>query len=392
MKQLSSFGRMVSIVIVIMLFVGTGASVGRSVQAAQNPPISEENARQDITEVRVGVVPVMIFAPLFVADAKGYFADENIVIDIQRNAGGSEPLAPLASGDLDVVFGGAGAGLFNYANRNIDLDNDPGFRIVAGVHSESEPLTSPLVVSRERYESGEITSVSDLAGGRVAINAVGAATEYWLAQALEMGGLSIDDVEVVAVNFSDVPAALNSESADRIDAAILGEPLVSFAENEGLVVRLSDDFIDGFQATFLYMSTDFIENNREAAVGFVRAYVRASRYLADDETWGSDEVAGILEEYTTVPAAINQSASRPYFPVDGEVNVENLETLQEYFAAQEETLSYDGLMDVTVMIDDTLLEEVIAELGPYEMEDEGDMGDGEAMDEENPEATEEPSS
>jgi NitT/TauT family transport system substrate-binding protein len=380
MKQLSSLGRMVSMVIVIALLSGMGLNVRTSVQAAQDAPISEENARQDITEVRVGVVPVMIFAPLFIADANGYFADENIIVDIQRSAGGSEPLAPLASGDLDVIFGGAGAGLFNYANRNLDLDGDPGFRIVAGVHSEREPLTSPLVVSRERFENGEITSVSDLEGGRVAINATGAATEYWLAQALELGGISIDDVEVVAVSFSDVPAALNSDSADRIDAAILGEPLVSFAENEGLVVRLSDDFIDGFQATFLYMSNDFIENNREAAVGFITAYVRASRYLADDETWDSDEVAAILEEYTSVPAAINQSASRPYFPLDGEVNVENLETLQEYFAAQEETLSYEGLMDVTVMIDDTLLEDVITELGPYEM-------DGDS-----PDATEEPSS
>ena len=386
MKQLSSFSRILGIALVIALLTGMVINTGTTVQAQQQNPISESKNLQEITEVRVGVVPVMIFAPLFIADANGYFADENIVVDIQRTAGGSEPLAPLASGDLDVIFGGAGAGLFNYANRNVELDGDPGFRIVAGVHSESEPLTSPLVVSKERFDSGEITSVSDLAGGRVAINATGAATEYWLAQALEQGGIGIDDVEVVAVNFPDVAAALNSESADRIDAGILGEPLVSFAENEGLVVRLSDDFIDGFQATFLYMSNDFIANNREAAVGFINAYVRASRFLADDETWGSDEVALTLEEYTSVPAAINQSASRPYFPVNGEVNIEDLEALQEYFAAQEETLSYEGLMDVTVMIDDTLLEEVIAELGLYEMEDDGEM------DTDSPDATEEPSS
>lgn len=333
---------------------------------SQSQAPSSANAQEDdLTLVRVGAVPVMIFAPLFVAEAQGYFFDENIAVEVQRVAGGSEPLAPLATGELDVVFGGAGAGLFNYASRNLSLTEDPGFRIVAGVHSEAAPVTSPLVVSKERYDNGEITSVADLAGGRVAINATGAATEYWLAEALAQGGLSMDDVEVVAVAFPDVAAALNSASADRIDAAILGEPLVSFAEQEGLVVRLSEDFVDGFQATFLYMSNDFIANNREAAVGFLRAYVRTVRFLADNETWSSDEVATILNTYTNVPVEINKSAARPYYPVDGTINIADLEALQAYFFAQDGVLGYDELLDVTVMIDNTLLEEVIADLGTY---------------------------
>jgi NitT/TauT family transport system substrate-binding protein len=323
----------------------------------------------DLTTVRVGAVPVMIFAPLFVADALGYFADEGLAVEITRVAGGSEPLTPLATGDLDVIFGGAGAGLFNYANRNIRVNDDPGFRIVAGVHSERDPLTSPLVVSRERFEAGEITSVADLEGGRVSINATGAATEYWLSEALAQAGLSTDDVEVVSVAFPDVPAALNTDSAGRIDAAILGEPLVSFAELEGQVVRLSEDFIDDFQATFLYMATDFIDDDRELAVGFVRAYVRASRLLADDDTWSSEEVALILEDYTGVPAEINQNAARPYFPVNGTIDTDDLGTLQDYFLGQPDTLGYDESLDIDLMLDTTLLDEVIADLGVVEEAD-----------------------
>lgn len=340
--------------------------------AAETAPASPQATQQDdeLTTVRVGAVPVMIFAPLFVADAKGYFAEEGIQVDIQRGAGGSEPLAPLATGELDVVFGGAGAGLFNYAARNLRINDDPGFRIVAGVHSERAPLTSPLVVSADRFNSGEITSVADLDGGRVAINSTGAATEYWLYEALRLGGVDFNNVEVVSVAFPDVAAALNTDSADRIDAAILGEPLVSFAEQDGLVVRLSDDFVDDFQATFLYMSTDFIENDRETAVGFVRAYVRAVRFLADNETWSGEEVSGILEEATGVPAAINSTAARPYYPLNGQVDVEDLETLQVYFFDQPDTLGYDELLDINVMLDTTLLDEVIADIGEFESADD----------------------
>lgn len=351
--------------LVIAIFVITPIASA----ATLSPSASQSTQQNDFVTVRVGAVPVMIFAPLFVAEANGYFAEEGIAVDIQRVAGGSEPLAPLATGDLDVIFGGAGAGLFNYASRNIRVNGDPGFRIVAGVHSESQPLTSPLVVSKARYDSGEITSVADLEGGRVAINSTGAATEYWLYEALRLGGVDINDVEVVAVAFPDVAAALNTEAEGRIDAAILGEPLVSFAEIDGLVVRLSDDFVDDFQATFLYMSTDFIENNRDAAVGFVRAYVRAVRFLADDATWSSDDVASILEEYTGVPADVNKSAARPYFPVNGTIDIEDLETLQAYFFAQPDTLGYDELLEIDVMLDTSLLDEVVADLGIVEIDE-----------------------
>lgn len=317
-----------------------------------------------LTTVRVGTVPVVVFAPLYIADAKGYFADEGIAVDIQRVAGSTEALEPLATGDLDVVLGGANANLFNYAYRSLRVNDDPGFRIVAGNHTESPPVASPLVVSKARFDSGEIASIADLEGGRVAVNGVGVATEYWMYQALLQGGIDINDVELIAVPFPDVAAALTTEATGgRIDAAILSEPFASFAEQDGLVVRLSEDFIDGFQATYLYMSVDFIENDRELAVGFVRAYLRANRYIADDTNWRGEEVTNILEEATSVPAVIIQSAPRPYFPANGTIHVEDIETLQAYFYSRPDTLSYDDLLDVSGLIDASLLDEALADLG-----------------------------
>lgn len=348
-----------------------------AVATTTNSPMSSSTSNQaDITNVRVGVVPVMVFAPLFIADGKGYFADENLTVEILRNPGGAEPLAPLATGELDVVIGGAGAGLFNYAQRNLDLNDDPSFRIVAGGHAEKQPMTSPLVVAASRFESGELTSIEDLAGGRVAINAPGAATEYWMAEALASVGLSLDDVELVSVAFPDVAPALNSESADRVDAAILGEPLVSFAEQEGLVVRLADDFIDGFQATFVYMSLDFIENHHDAAVGFLKAYVRASRDLESEDAWASDEIATILETYTNVPADINKNAARPYFSVNGTINIDDLANLQIYFLDKGD-LSYETPIEIDVMIDNSLLDEVLLDIGEIEVPDEASPDDDE---------------
>jgi ABC-type nitrate/sulfonate/bicarbonate transport system substrate-binding protein len=133
------------------------------------------------------------------------------------------------------------------------------------------------------------------------------------------------------------------------------------------VVRLSDDFIDGFQATFLYMRTDFIRDNRDAAVGFVRAYVRANRDLAADDAWSSDLTARVLEDYTSIPAEINKNAARPYYPVNGTINVGDLATLQQYFLDRN-ALSYDDPLEIDIMLDTSLLDEVVEDIGEVEEE------------------------
>lgn len=383
-KQGLIYALVVSLLATFVLAAGIPAAT------AHDTPARPAEQPAQVTTIRVGTVPVMVFAPLFVADSKGYFADENLVVEILRNPGGSEPLAPLATDELDVVLGGAGAGLFNYAKRNLDLNDDPGFRIVAGLHMERQPMSSPLVVSKARYDSGEITSVEDLAGGRVAINAPGAATEYWMYKALEEGGLTFDDVQLVAVAFPDVAAALTTESTDRIDAAILGEPLVSLAELDELVVRLDDDFIDGFMATYVYMANGFIADNPEAATGFLRAYLRAVRDLEAEDAWQSGGIAAILEEYTNVPEDINRNAARPYYPVNGEVNRDDLATLQTYFMDKGD-LSYEEPLDIDLMIDESLLEAALEDVGRVEVEDDSadDTNDDEVTDD--PQATEEPS-
>src|SRR5256712_11677942 len=80
---------------------------------------------------------------------------------------------------------------------------------------ERPPVSTPLVVSKNAYDSGEIRSVADLRGKKVSVNVIGSATEFWLHSALLRGGLTIDDVQGVAVNFSEDSAGLGH----RADAA-----------------------------------------------------------------------------------------------------------------------------------------------------------------------------
>jgi NitT/TauT family transport system substrate-binding protein len=329
--------------------VGTPTTVVANTPAASGATPDEEPTSSGTTTVRLGYVPVMIFAPIFVAQERGYFTAEGLNVQLTPVQGGSDSVVQLAAGNFDAAMGGAGSGLFNAAQRGVK------FTIVAPMHSERPPVTSPLVISAKR--ANEIKSVADLKGKKVSINATGAATEYWLAQALEKNGLTINDVQVQALGFAQVPAALENGS---LDAAILGEPLATINKDNGLVKVLADDFITDFHSTYLYMGETLLKDKPSAARGFMRAYLRACRDLQGN--YMNQEIANIIAKYTPpVPADVILRASPAQYDPNGTVPIQDLNTLQSYFLTRN-VLEYKEPLDLTPFVNTTLAKEVAAEL------------------------------
>jgi NitT/TauT family transport system substrate-binding protein len=315
--------------------------------AAESAPAA---ASGDLAVVRVGHVPVTIYAPLFVAVERGYFAEEGMQVELLPVEGGTENVVQVSAGNFDVAGGGIGAGMFNAVARGIE------FEIVAPLHTERPPITSPFVVSKKRFDSGELTQMSDLAGKKVSINAKGAATEYWLWKALQQGGLDFPDVEVIGLGFREVAAALENGA---LDGGILGEPLTTLAEDQGLVARLSEDFIDGFTPTVIYYNKEWATNNPDLAQGFVKAYLRGARDLNGEWT---DEIATIIETYTNVPADVVKRANRSYHDPNGVVPLADLMELQSFFRAGGQ-LTYEAEIDLAQFVNTSYAEAAVAELG-----------------------------
>ncbi len=318
-------------------------------------PMGQAGAQeQPLTKLRVVHVPVLIFAPLYVAIERGYFARQGIDVELIGTPGGLSSFAVLASGRAEVVVGGLGASLFNAAARGLD------FKVVGPVHMERPPVSTPLVVSKNAYDSGEIRAVADLRGKKVSVNVIGSATEFWLHSALLRGGLTIDDVQLVAVNFPDVPAALANGA---IAAGLLGEPLATLAEERGQIVRLSEDFVNGVQVTALYYSGDFIRRSPKLAAGFMIAWLQASRDLYGDG-YRHDDIARIVEKYTGVPAAVVKKARPPFHEPDGKMNFNDFARLQEFFRKRGE-LTYEKALDPSAYIDTSFVRQALAALGPF---------------------------
>jgi NitT/TauT family transport system substrate-binding protein len=310
---------------------------------------------EDAVDVTVGYVPVAIYAPVFVALDKGYFAEAGLDVTLEPFAGGPEPITLTASGELDFAAIGAGPAFWNVLSSGLPIS------VIAPGHAEGSPVATPLMISKESCESGAIASVADLEGKKVSVNARGA-TEYWLSQALSTASLTLDDIDLQVLPFPDAVAALASGA---IDAAMVGEPLATQAEQDGLAIRLLADFpVQNIQPTAIIGNTDFMADNPEAAQGFVTAYLRASRDLTTSGFTDPTNLA-IIEAYTSVPATLISQAVQPFYQPDGYIDPESFSILQSFFRERDQ-LEYDDDIDPLTFIDTGYVEAAVAALGPYQ--------------------------
>ncbi|CAA9553127.1 MAG: hypothetical protein AVDCRST_MAG49-2007 [uncultured Thermomicrobiales bacterium] len=306
------------------------------------------------TSVTVGFVPISIYAPLFVAFEKGYYADEGLDVTLEPLAGGSDLITLTANGEFDVAAAGAGPAFWNAMALDLPVT------VVAPGHAEGSPVATPLMISREACESGAITRVADLRGKRVSVNAPGA-TEFWLGRALATDGLTIDDVDEQFLAFPEAVAALASGA---IDAAMVGEPLATQAEQQGIASRLLDDFpVQDVQPTTVIANDGFLADHPDAANGFAVAYLRAVRDLSGAGFKAPENLA-IIERYTGVPADLVAEAVQPVFVPNGVIDLASLGELQTFFRGRGQ-LEYETDIDPGTIVDLRYMDAALARLGPY---------------------------
>lgn len=326
----------------------TGTPVAEVGEAPELPGVT---VPEDATEVTFGYIPVSIFAPVFVAYEKGYFAEQGLDVQLEVLPGGSDMVLLTSTGELDMAISGIGPAYWNATDQGL------GVEIVAPGHMEGSPVASPLMISRQACEEGTITGVADLAGKRVAVNAPGA-TELWLDIALESGGLSIEDVDLQYMSFPDAVVALESGA---LDASIVGEPLATQAERDGLAVRLLPDFpVQEIQPTMIFGNQQWMAEHLDAAAGIVAGYLRASRDLT--ENFNDPLHLAIIEKYTGVPAQLVAESVKPVYSTDGEVNLESLGQLQAFFG-ERGLLDYEDAIDPTTMVNGAYVDAALEMIG-----------------------------
>lgn len=231
---------------------------------------ADDAGESGTTKVRIGYIPgAHDVAQLFVAEEKGYFAEEGISLEITPFQTGIALSNALTGGSLDVGVMGAvianfpakGQGkLFLLNNQQVDVHQiwaAPGSGI-------------------ERIE--------DLRGKTMATT-TGTASDLVLQVALEKAGLTRKDVEVVNL---EMPAVANTFVTGGVPAASLWAPFdTQVRQNlpEATMIASAKDLDSPISGGWV-AGNEFYDQHRDALEGIARAWKRANADLVADPAAG----------------------------------------------------------------------------------------------------------
>ena len=275
--------KLTALLLALVMMLGLAACGGKPAAESKAPdPTKEvtqseapveskepEPAKPDPITLRIGYMPN--YASLWgvlSAIEQGCFEEEGITIELSEFGDGPSEIAAMEGGSIDLAYIGKGA------HRLCILGNAVIFA-PSSVHTVDKVVCMP--------DSG-IKTVADLKGKTVAYNA-GSSSETTFKNALEVGGLTVDDVTAMSLSIDNiVPAAVSK----TIDAAVCWNPY------SGQILKQVEgsyeiEFADGSTNISSWICLPkYAEENHDILVRFTRALFKGM-------DWGSKE-----ENYDTV--------------------------------------------------------------------------------------------
>jgi NitT/TauT family transport system substrate-binding protein len=308
----------------------------------------------DAAEIKVGFSPSLPQIPLYVAAEKGFFKEEGLEVSLKPTVTATPKLLPLlAGGELDVVFGGPSAALFNAMDSGIKFamvadggQVDPGF--------DGSPYM--IVVRKDLHDAGAFKTLADLKGKTLSFAVEGTSLAYMMFKALKNAGLKPSDVTIKYFKaLSDMGVAFQNKV---VDASAMTVPL-----NLGLAAGgMSVDWLDarkaspGLQAYTLILGEPMLTARREEAKAFLRAYAKAITWYKGALKGDRSELLQIAEKWTKLPADTLKNSSWTYFDDRLQLNVTDIK--EQYQTWLDQKLVKGGL-DVDAFIDTKLAAEAI---------------------------------
>jgi ABC-type nitrate/sulfonate/bicarbonate transport system substrate-binding protein len=314
----------------------------------------------DMLDVPVGISPVMSSAAMFIAKERGYFKEQGINVVINPfKASGAKMVPFLATGQLFVGGGNINAGMYNA------IANDIPIKIVSdkGTVSPDHGYLA-LVVRKDHVDSGRYKGYKDLKGMRMAVTAKGVSQQIVTELYLKKAGLSLDDIDLKYLGYSDINIALANKS---IDASVQIEPLVAAAVDKNIAVRVAgdDEIYPNQQSAAIFYSPVFMEKHPEKAKGFMVAYVKGLRDYneAFEKNKGKDDIIKILTKHTRIKdASIYNKVVPVGLSPDGMVNMLSLKKDAQWYT---EKAFVKKLPDVDKIVDLSYARHAVKVLGPY---------------------------
>jgi NitT/TauT family transport system substrate-binding protein len=268
-------------------------------QAGGASSSSEAAGGADLTTVKVGVIPIVDTAPLWLGKEKGFFKDEGINLEITTTTGGAAAVPGVVSGDFDIAFG-------NSVSVMVAADKGLPLKFISnGVTTTGKkPDFGGVVVPAD----SPVKDAGDLAGKTVSVNNLNNIGDTTIRKLVENAGGDPNSIKFVEVAFPDAPAAVERK---QVDAAWILEPFLSAAVGNGarVVSYNYTEFDPNLDIAGYFTKTQTVEGKKEMVEGFQRAMKKSLEYAQGNP----QEVRDIVGTYTKIDAAGREKMTLPRF-------------------------------------------------------------------------------
>jgi NitT/TauT family transport system substrate-binding protein len=225
-------------------------------------------AAEPLQTITIGMVPSLPAAATYIAQDKGWYRELGIEVEIGNVDSAAGAMSLVAANRLQVVEGGLASNYWNALAQ--------GLPVIMASERGSSPLHHAVMVRNDL--KGEIKTIADLKGRRIAIVAPGAILAYELGKTLETAGLSYKDVEITYIPFPQMGLALTNKA---VDAAVSIPPFsdVALAQNLGWSLVDPDQVITPtpMAAVAYVINSDWASAHRDLAHKFFLATARGIR-------------------------------------------------------------------------------------------------------------------
>ncbi|MGF7158837.1 putative hydroxymethylpyrimidine transport system substrate-binding protein [Rhodoligotrophos appendicifer] len=228
-------------------------------------------------------------APLVVADRLGLFKAAGLEVELIAPSDPSAVPRLVAAGQADIGI---------HYQPNLYLDNQAGVDLVRFGTLVETPLNSITVLA-----DGPIRSLADLKGKSIGYSVSGF-EQTLLEQMLASGGLSLDDVQLVNVNFALTASLIGG----KVDATIGGFRNFELTQmklegHQGKSFYPEDHGVPAYDELILVTRPELVADNRLPR--FLEALEKGALYLTNhpDEAWKL-----FIAAYPALDDALNKQA------------------------------------------------------------------------------------
>jgi len=261
----------------------TDASAEPSQDGSQEPSpgASEEPSQEPVAlTVGLGFIPSVQFAPFYLADQAGYYADAGVDVEFQNKID-PDLITLVGQGSIDVGLAD-GTSVIPAVSQGIPI------KYVATVYGRF-----PSIVFAKA--SSGIDTAADLEGKKLGIPGRFGSSWIMLQALLDSADLTPDDLEIVEYPDFGQGAAVAAGAVDAATGFANNEPVQLELTGEQVNVLRVDDIVP-LPGNGLIVGTSTLETKSDAIAGFIAATLRAMEEIADDPDVGLDAAIAAVPE------------------------------------------------------------------------------------------------